>query len=132
MSGGRFLCSVATTLLALSIPHVLYAAEARFYALFVLTTVLNLYAFAALGMHLVEGPRESTLDLKDDPESADFMVAYTDDYRNAVTAYAGHWVQLLDAVPQPESGEGSLANALHAETLESDTIEWPVVVAAAV
>jgi hypothetical protein len=29
-------------LLAVSIPHVLYAAEARFYSLFVLTTLLNL------------------------------------------------------------------------------------------
>ena len=39
---------VATLLLALSLPHVLYAAEARFYALFVLATIANLYAFARL------------------------------------------------------------------------------------
>lgn len=39
---------LATLLLALSIPHVLYAAEARFYSLFVLTTLVNLYAFASL------------------------------------------------------------------------------------
>jgi len=39
---------VATLLLALSIPHVLYAAEARFYALFVLATVANLWFFARL------------------------------------------------------------------------------------
>lgn len=37
---------LATLLLATSIPHVLYAAEARFYALFVLMTLANLYAFA--------------------------------------------------------------------------------------
>jgi hypothetical protein len=52
--GRRFLdeatALVATLLLALSIPHVLYAAEARFYALFVLMTIVNLYAFA----HLLE------------------------------------------------------------------------------
>src|SRR5690606_33749643 len=52
--GRRFLDAgtalVATLLLALSIPHVLYAAEARSYALFVLMTVANLYAFA----HLLE------------------------------------------------------------------------------
>ena len=50
--GRRFLDAgtalVATSLLALSIPHVLYAAEARFYALFVLATIANLYAFARL------------------------------------------------------------------------------------
>lgn len=46
LDGGTAL--VATLLLALSIPHVLYAAEARFYALFVLTTIGNLYAFAYL------------------------------------------------------------------------------------
>lgn len=46
LDGGTAL--VATLLLALSMPHVLYAAEARFYALFVLTTVANLYAFASL------------------------------------------------------------------------------------
>lgn len=37
---------LATLLLATSIPHVLYAAEARFYSLFVLMTLVNLYAFA--------------------------------------------------------------------------------------
>ena len=50
--GRRFLDTgtalVATLLLALSIPHVLYAAEARFYALFVLATIANLYAYARL------------------------------------------------------------------------------------
>ncbi|MEW6272793.1 MAG: glycosyltransferase family 39 protein [Thermodesulfobacteriota bacterium] len=50
--GRRFLdrqvALVATLLLALSLPHVLYAAEARFYSLFVLTTIANLYAFANL------------------------------------------------------------------------------------
>lgn len=50
--GRRFLdrqvALVATLLLALSIPHVLYAAEARFYSLFVLTTLVNLHAFARL------------------------------------------------------------------------------------
>jgi len=37
---------LATLLLATSIPHLLYAAEARFYSLFVLMTLANLYAFA--------------------------------------------------------------------------------------
>jgi len=50
--GRRFLdrqvALVATLLLALSVTHVLYAAEARFYSLFVLTTTANLYAFASL------------------------------------------------------------------------------------
>lgn len=50
--GRRFLdrdvALLSTLLLATSIPHLLYAAEARFYALFILTTVLNLYAFAWL------------------------------------------------------------------------------------
>ena len=45
---GPAVAAVATTLLALSMPHVLYAAEARFYALWVLTTILNLWAFARL------------------------------------------------------------------------------------
>lgn len=48
--GRRFLdrqvALLATLLLALSLPHMLYAAEARFYSLFVLTTLTNLYAFA--------------------------------------------------------------------------------------
>lgn len=44
----RQVALVATLLLALSLPHVLYAAEARFYSLFVLTTIGNLYAFARL------------------------------------------------------------------------------------
>jgi len=42
----RQVALVATLLLATSIPHVLYAAEARFYSLFVLATLANLYAFA--------------------------------------------------------------------------------------
>lgn len=50
--GRRFLdrqiALLSTLLLALSLPHVLYAAEARFYSLFVLTTILNLYLFANL------------------------------------------------------------------------------------
>lgn len=50
--GRRFLDAgtalLATLLLALSLPHVLYAAEARFYTLFVLATIANLYAFARL------------------------------------------------------------------------------------
>src|SRR5262245_4744996 len=45
---GPAVTAVATTLLALSMPHVLYAGEARFYALGVLTTILNLWAFARL------------------------------------------------------------------------------------
>jgi hypothetical protein len=44
----RQLALLATLLLALSTQHVLYAAEARFYSLFVLMTIANLYAFAAL------------------------------------------------------------------------------------
>jgi hypothetical protein len=39
---------LATLLFALSIPHILYAAEARFYSLFALGTVANLFAFSAL------------------------------------------------------------------------------------
>lgn len=50
--GRRFLdrqvALVATLLLALSVPHILYAAEARFYSLFILGTIANLYAFASL------------------------------------------------------------------------------------
>ena len=45
---GLAVAAVATSLLALSMPHVLYAAEARFYALWVLTTILDLWAFARL------------------------------------------------------------------------------------
>src|SRR4029453_8241689 len=42
-------CSPAsTTLLAVSMPHVLYAAETRFYSLLVLTAVVDLWAFAWL------------------------------------------------------------------------------------
>jgi uncharacterized membrane protein len=44
----RRIALVAALLLALSMPSVLYAAEARFYSLFVLTTLVNLYAFASL------------------------------------------------------------------------------------
>jgi hypothetical protein len=39
---------VALALLATSVPHVLYAAEARFYSLYVLATFANLAAFVAL------------------------------------------------------------------------------------
>ena len=39
---------LATLLLALSLPHVLYAAEVRFYALFVLATLGTLWAFGLL------------------------------------------------------------------------------------
>ena len=46
--GGPAGGALALTLLATSIPHVLYAAEARFYSLFVLATLVNLVAFAAL------------------------------------------------------------------------------------
>jgi hypothetical protein len=46
--GGAATGMVALALLATSIPHVLYAAEARFYSLSVLTTLANLAAFAAL------------------------------------------------------------------------------------
>jgi len=42
---GRVVAVTATALLALSIPHVLYAAEARFYSLLMLMSVLNLAAF---------------------------------------------------------------------------------------
>jgi hypothetical protein len=45
---GLAVAAVATALLAVSMPHVLYAAEARFYALLVLMTILNLWAFARL------------------------------------------------------------------------------------
>jgi uncharacterized membrane protein len=46
--GGPAGGTVALTLLATSMPHVLYAAEARFYSLYVLATLANLAAFAAL------------------------------------------------------------------------------------
>jgi hypothetical protein len=42
---GRAVAIVATALLALSLPHVLYAAEARFYSLLMLVSVLNLASF---------------------------------------------------------------------------------------
>jgi hypothetical protein len=40
--------AIALALLATSLPHVLYAAEARFYSLYVLAALVNLAAFAAL------------------------------------------------------------------------------------
>jgi hypothetical protein len=46
--GGPATAAVALALLATSIPHVLYAAEARFYSLSALATLANLAAFAAL------------------------------------------------------------------------------------
>jgi uncharacterized membrane protein len=48
MVGGPATGAVALALLAGSLPHVLYAAEARFYSLWVLATFANLLAFAAL------------------------------------------------------------------------------------
>jgi hypothetical protein len=45
---GERVAALATLLLALSLPHVLYAAEARFYSLWLLVGVLNLAAFSAL------------------------------------------------------------------------------------
>jgi uncharacterized membrane protein len=45
---GRAAALVAALLLALSVPHVLYAAEARFYALFGLATVAQLWTFSRL------------------------------------------------------------------------------------
>jgi hypothetical protein len=45
---GRRVAPVATVLLATSIPHVLYAAEVRWYALLVLVTVGHIWAFARL------------------------------------------------------------------------------------
>jgi uncharacterized membrane protein len=45
---GRTAALVAALLLALSVPHVLYAAEARFYALFGLATVVQLWTFSRL------------------------------------------------------------------------------------
>lgn len=45
---GRDVALVATLLFALSIPHVLYAAEVRWYALLVLVTVGHVWAFAGL------------------------------------------------------------------------------------
>jgi hypothetical protein len=46
--GGPATAALALGLLAASMPAVLYAAEARFYSLFVLATLGNLLAFAAL------------------------------------------------------------------------------------
>lgn len=45
---GRDVGLVATVLLALSTPHVLYAAEVRWYSLLVLVTIVHLWAFARL------------------------------------------------------------------------------------
>jgi hypothetical protein len=45
---GERVAALATLMLALSLPHVLYAAEARFYSLWLLVGVLNLAAFSAL------------------------------------------------------------------------------------
>lgn len=47
-SFGAVVAIVAAALLALSIPHVLYAVEARFYSLLMLLSVLNLAAFTKL------------------------------------------------------------------------------------
>ena len=55
--GGPASGTLALGLLAASMPHVLYAAEARFYSLYVLTTLVNLLAFAAL----VRGPSAGRL-----------------------------------------------------------------------
>jgi hypothetical protein len=52
---GREVGVVATLLLALSIPHVLYAAEARWYSLLVLVTIAHLWAFA----RLLEAPADA-------------------------------------------------------------------------
>lgn len=46
--GGPAAGALALALLATSMPHVLYAAEARFYSLYVLATLANLAAFVAL------------------------------------------------------------------------------------
>ena len=46
---------VATLLLACSMPHVLYAAEVRWYSLLVLVTILHLWAFA----RLLDAPAEA-------------------------------------------------------------------------
>ncbi len=46
--GGPAGGTLALVLLATSIPHVLYAAEARFYSLYILATLANLAAFTAL------------------------------------------------------------------------------------
>ena len=57
----RFLDStiagLAALLLALSVPHALYAVEARSYSLFSLTTVLQLWAFSSLVVRLVRHQR---------------------------------------------------------------------------
>jgi len=50
--GGPVVGIVALALLATSMPHVLYAAEARFYSLYVLMTIANLGAF----VRVVRGP----------------------------------------------------------------------------
>jgi len=46
--GGPVVGLVALGLLATSMPHILYAAEARFYSLYALATLANLAAFVAL------------------------------------------------------------------------------------
>jgi hypothetical protein len=45
---GERVAALATVLLACSLPHVLYAAEARFYSLLLLTGVVQLATFTAL------------------------------------------------------------------------------------
>ena len=45
---GRFVAIVSTLALAVSVPHILYAVEVRFYSLLVLLTVVNLWAFSWL------------------------------------------------------------------------------------
>ena len=47
----RTVALLAALWLALSVPHILYAAEVRFYALMTLLTVLQLWAFAAVAAH---------------------------------------------------------------------------------
>lgn len=47
-AGGPVVGAIALALLATSVPHVVYAAEARFFSLSVLATLVNVAAFAAL------------------------------------------------------------------------------------
>lgn len=53
----RSIAALAALLLALSVPHALYAVEVRSYSLFSLVTVLDLWAFSRLVLHVVRHER---------------------------------------------------------------------------
>jgi hypothetical protein len=51
----RIIATLAALLVATSVPHILYAVEARFYSLFALVTVVSLAAFSLLVERRTQG-----------------------------------------------------------------------------